>query len=557
MNRLGIGCLCAFLFAARGGNIAGAENAGPGGLCFRFDDNQTPAVWRKMADVFERNGARFCAALNTHSIADNPEYGELLRRLSSAGHELLDHTPDHMMYGIRARSAEELERYRKEPAVHHVDPERRIAYLRYEVNLEFWANRVFRGSIRGNELYDISDGMERFLHRGSMIYLPLAGEIYGVAEKKRGKLKLVSFWNEDVVSLPEMKHLELLLMNASAISPTDDGMRLLAREARADFRKLGVEPAKVWIRPIGWEPAVAAEVLFRIYGREFHYCAADCPTLGRKWSCIFSDTASRAAFSMRTNSATLERKSVAEMKTLIADSIAGHRVLMMAGRMNARHLPGGFEALLRRHDELLKWIREKKIPVRTVSEWARELYETRLDPRRNVLPSPARDLDGNGSPDGYRLTRGTLARNGMLLLPPGNGEVFAIKELAGLEKEENLFRFSASGQPGTKIVFRFAFHRRGRLYPEKCEPLVFTVAKPGWQTYSAEVNIPRSSIALDLVCLLENAAAPVELKEPSLTAKPRYRRERRDHRRKRAGWTPRREQAQAQPLPQLRPPSIR
>ena len=135
MNRMGKMCLCLFLLAAGCGAAAEEEQTVQGGVCFRFEGNQTPENWKKMAEVFERGGGRFSASFHTQSIAGRADYAALLKRLSDAGHELLDGTPDNRMFAIHARSAEELERYRKEPAVHHVDPKSRMAFLRYEPNL--------------------------------------------------------------------------------------------------------------------------------------------------------------------------------------------------------------------------------------------------------------------------------------------------------------------------------------------------------------------------------------------------------------------------------------
>lgn len=542
MNRMGKMCLCLLLLAAGCGAAAEEEQTVQGGVCFRFEGNQTPENWKKMAEVFERGGGRFSASFHTQSIAGRADYAALLKRLSDAGHELLDGTPDNRMFAIHARSAEELERYRKEPAVHHVDPKSRMAFLRYEPNLEHWGVQEFRGSVRGNKLFDLSDGLGKRLSRGARIYLPLAGEVFTVAERKNGECRLLSFWGEDTVNLPEMKNLKLARMNSGSIAPTEEGMRFLARESASNFRRLGVPPAKVWIPPTGPEPPVGIEELFRIYGREFHYVAAASPMLGKKWSCIFFDPASRASFSMVGNCETPERKRVDALKGQIADAVAKHRVLMMVERMNTRRVPGGFQEYLRRHEELLKWLKEKQIPVRTMSDWAERLYPESPDFSGNIMPRLDRDLDGNSVPDGYRLSQGTRARNGVLFLPSGSGEVFSITELGGLRKGENVFRFSVNARPGTTLSFQFRFHRRGRARPESRKPLKFAITQSGWQTCSEELNIPRNVIALDLICRVENAEKGAELKELSLepAPKPAPRGGRRDHRWKRAGWTPRR-----------------
>lgn len=533
--------LTAVLLSAGCLAFSGAAGAKEGGLCFRFDDNKTPGMWNRLAEVFERHGFRFSAAFCTQSIADKAEFKTLLMKLSAAGHELLDHTPDHRMYGIQARSGEEFDRYRKNPGVHHADTKTRMVYLNYIPDLESRTNFVFRGTIRGNELSDVDPGAERRLRHASMIYVPQAGEVFALAKDSSGTLKIVSFWNEDHVNLPELKNMELMLMGRGSIAPTDDGMRLLAQESEANFRKLGVEPAKVWIQPTAWEPVVGVEPLLRIYGREFRYTGADSFLMSWPWGCSFSDPNPLfARFSMAPNGETLERSSVARMKTVIADFTAKHRVMMMASHMTVWRMPGGYKEFLRRHDELLKWVQEKKIPVRTMSEWSRELYGKFIDPRVNIMPSLTRDLDENGIPDGYTLNKGTAVREGVLSFPAQNGEVFSVTGLAGIEKDDNVFRFTGKALPGMKIVFLFRMYAHGQMRPSNVQRFEFPVTKAGWQTYSADVRVMRNAVVMDVVCRLENAQeGSVELKNPEFQAKPRSRSSRgRSRWRPREGWRP-------------------
>ena len=517
--------------------VAGAPKEG--GLCFRFDDNKTVRQWTQVAEVFNRHGVPFSAAFNTQSLTGKPEYKALLMKLEAAGHELLDHTPDHRMYAIQARSAEEFARYRKEPGVHHADEKSRWIYLSYIPELEHIGNRPFRATVRGNELTDVPAEMLRSLHRAAMIYVPQAGEVFGVMpDKTTGVLKLVSFWGEDNVNLPEMKNMELLRMGRYAISPTDDGMRFLARESAANFRKMGLKAPAGWVQPGGWEPPVGPGELARIYGGEFGYVAADSHAGTGPWGCSFNDPEPFIRrFQMIPNNETLEKDSVARMKTLIADFTAKHRVMMMLSHMAAYRVPGGFRNFLKRYDELLKWVREKKIPVHTVSGWSRKLYgEKERAPQFNIMPSLTRDLDENGRPDGYVLNKDTTAKDGVLLFPARDGRVFSIQGLAGLEKDENRFRFSCKAVPGTKLIFQFRTYHHGQGRYSYEQRLEFPVTKSGWQTYSGVVRIPRRAVVMDVICRLADAQGPAEWKEPVFQAvrhepvgRERYRRRRPGH----------------------------
>ena len=63
----------------------GAEGATAkiGGLCFRFDDNQTVQKWNDMAEVFRKYDSRFCMSIISHWIHD-PAFSAMLSSSSLA-----------------------------------------------------------------------------------------------------------------------------------------------------------------------------------------------------------------------------------------------------------------------------------------------------------------------------------------------------------------------------------------------------------------------------------------------------------------------------------------
>lgn len=89
-----------------------------GGLCFRFDDNQTVPKWKDMAEVFRRNNCRFSMSIISHWI-HSPEFSALLRNLQKEGHEIMDHTASHAVFTLPARTPEERREFESSPDFDH------------------------------------------------------------------------------------------------------------------------------------------------------------------------------------------------------------------------------------------------------------------------------------------------------------------------------------------------------------------------------------------------------------------------------------------------------
>ena len=95
------------LAAAFTGVVSGATNPEKAGICFRFDDNQPPERWQKMAEIFEKHGYRFSMAINSEKAAADPAYAKLLSDMAARGYEVMDHTPEHTIIKLTLPRAEE------------------------------------------------------------------------------------------------------------------------------------------------------------------------------------------------------------------------------------------------------------------------------------------------------------------------------------------------------------------------------------------------------------------------------------------------------------------
>ena len=128
------------------------------GVAFRFDDNKPPRQWKEMGELFEKHGCRLSLALISQAL-NGKEAQEVLQALSAKGHAMMDHTPNHAIYQIQARTPQEFEEYAKLPIVDHADPQTRKVYFKYELNAAHPGNRKFSGAIRNGELCEYPANM--------------------------------------------------------------------------------------------------------------------------------------------------------------------------------------------------------------------------------------------------------------------------------------------------------------------------------------------------------------------------------------------------------------
>ena len=120
--------------------VAGSGFAAESGPAFvmRIDDNHSPADWRQVCEIFERQGFRCDLAVVAARL--DVAQGKCLKDLAARGHELLDHTPNHSFYSIDYPDAASFERARKLPFAHDADEKTRReakASLQNAAYLEF------------------------------------------------------------------------------------------------------------------------------------------------------------------------------------------------------------------------------------------------------------------------------------------------------------------------------------------------------------------------------------------------------------------------------------
>ena len=427
-----------------------------GGVGFRFDDNQPLAKWREMAAVFDKHHAPLMYAVIFRPDCFNDEQKAFLRELVAHGHEIMDHTPNHAVFKFVADDAE---KYAKEPWVDHVTG--KIVYLKYERrNDEPAAAKpvATQAGLDGDKVFLAPEIRKRLQREGELMLYD--GKAYAIRLDRRHPDVCIAqtFWGEPV-DFGKVEGAKVVICSKKfSFAATEAGLGKLAELTAAECKKIGIPAPTAWIQPGSYEAILQADNVRKGYAKHGYICAATYQNTANK---IYCETEpERCAYAMMWGQIYLDRHPLVRIKEQIADGYARHQVLFAASHMR----PGNgmtWENFLKAHDELLAWLNEVKIPVRTQSDWARRLYYSKTDPAENIFPAWTVDLDKNGRPDGYnKLPPGvTIGKNGELTAA-NKGFVFAINRLGGLEKGENTLKFEVrSGKVQTKINF-FQRHRK-------------------------------------------------------------------------------------------------
>ena len=463
-----------------------------GGICFRVDDNRPADQWTAFAEIFDRYGYKFCAALCPGKMADD-DYLELVRKLQSGGHEILDHTPIHSVDKLPLHPGDDPEKWRRLPGVDHVDHE--LIYLTYEP-IEAGPYPTGSADISGKRITarepgDLADmGPPRYF----ALWLPDLGQVCRFDEKgeKDGTgLELRSFWGEDNVDLGEHQNTTYYKLQKEEVYITLEARKRLAETSLELFEACGLERPKTWIQPgSGGCSNFDREAIRTCFGDLYGYVSAAIYP-GRSQKCHNEhDPHSDKCFGMQWGNFNDEAKDLDWNKKRIADGIAKHHVLIGHSHFQEHVMPDGWDGYLKRVDAILAWCRQSGIPVHTYSEWAKILYRTPQDPAINVFPPLDVDLDGDGVPDGYDTVEGRIdtdggpPEGGAFLTVDQDGPIARIERLGGMEKGDNTFTVWTRGGGG-KLEVTFDFFELGKK-------AVFSVPAdgPAWSRHVSTVNVP-------------------------------------------------------------------
>lgn len=455
-----------------------------GGLCFRIDDNQPANKINAFSEIFDSHKAKFCLAINPTFLYSNKDYVSIIKLLQGEGHEIMDHTPDHITSYFYVNN--DVSALLSHEGIDHINYDK--VCLSYDPNVKIdsyqnegllYINRNIVVSVGKGEFKDV-DGFEKYA-----IYIPKLNKVFRISQvfnqnsSDVDTMIIKSFWDEDI-NLGIITTTNYELLNRTDVRMTAQALNLLFSRSRKLFESVGLSIPKIWVQPGAASPLVTKSELKNSFFK------AGATVVGPS-KLYFNERDSNGdnAFGMDWGQITPERHYFSQIINSIANEVAKHHLLIASGHFDGHYL-NGWEGLLNRVDSILTWCDKKKISIRTYSQWAELLYYETSNPYENIFPRLDTDLNEDGIPDGYGLIDAKVDKSDGI--PEGGyislsvdkpGSFFRIDKLAGLEKGENNFEIYTKGKDSSKINVIFEF-------PEKdvTKTFIIPASTNNWTKYN-------------------------------------------------------------------------
>lgn len=442
-----------------------------GGICFRVDDDQSKDKVLQFAGVFNKYGYNFSLALNLAIIAYDDQYISLIKELQLAGHEFMDHTPDHRTNYFTVGDTIPFSGL---PGVDHISGSKVCLRIGSIDTSKKYPGEGF-ADLRDDTLFSRSAGafsqLAADLPDFIGVYLPTLGLLCNVTNPRATNLtdpdtlQLLNFWGEEV-HLGNRTNIPFQIIGVYDVTLTNDALILLGRRTLSLCDQIGIRRPYTWIEPGGSWPSISSSAIAGTFGASLGYRAGGC-YLQTSLKCYNGyDPAKTARYGMDWGNFFDDIYDTKKDKAIIADEIARH--FFLVGHSHFDNLLGGWDGYLARVDSLLAWSQKNKskINVVTYQQMAKLLYDTPQNPYVNIMPALNVDLDENGIPDGYydspgytdghlNSTGGVAESGGYSYSISNRGSICYVRELAGLEKGENDFSIWTKGGNGDSVVVKF------------------------------------------------------------------------------------------------------
>ena len=346
----------------------GALRPNPG-VVLRFDDTHSVDRWQALLDVFDEEGVKASLAIPCGHLK-SAEQVEFLRRAASGGHELMDHTHGHLTYSYRCRDAEEFAEVSRLPFAADTYADARQVGFKFSFDDAKPGSFPFRGFVT-NGILVVSTETAKRLHRPNKIYIPSLDRYFGFFDDSSGHIALFSFYASNRREHVDVPACEMQLCSAAAFSQSDEVLRFQAEKSRAAFRRLGLPEPKSWIQPGGWDADVPVNQFRRVYVREFGYTAADCvPGYSREWNGRpDAPDPVTARYTFRpTGYFDVSGNVQAVRDSILKAQSEGRAICLISHMQVSPKMKGGWNEWLAATRELIRWLKEKRIPIRTFSE---------------------------------------------------------------------------------------------------------------------------------------------------------------------------------------------
>lgn len=355
------------------------------GVVLRFDDTHSVDRWQALLDVFNEEGVKASFAIPCGHLKSD-EQVEFLRRAAAAGHELMDHTHGHLTYSYRCRDAKEFEEVSRLPFVAETYADTRQVGFKFSFDGTKPGSFPFRGFVT-NGILVVSKETAKRLHRPDKIYIPSFDRYFGFFDDPGGHIALYSFYSGSRREHVDVSACEMRLCSHAAFSQGDEVIRFQAERSRAAFRRLGLPEPKSWIQPGGWDADVPADQFRRVYVREYGYTAADCvPGYSREWNGRpDAPDPVTARYTFRpTGYFDMSGNVQAVRDSVLRAQAEGRAICLISHMQVSSNMKGGWNEWLAATRELIRWLKAKRIPIRTFSETADVLWGSaaRMKPSR-------------------------------------------------------------------------------------------------------------------------------------------------------------------------------
>ena len=420
---------------------------------------------------------------------------------------------ENVMFGplrVRGANKEEAEKLAKEDYVHHVSGN--TVYFKFLFDKNHPSCRPWTISVADGKKVTVTEGKWDRSDASRYVVFP-DGTIYLFALHGNQPVLLNQF-GEDKVNLPKMDNVKVTIASRNAFRVDDRALAQVAGQSRELFRKMNLPAPRTFITPGGWGLYPSVEQVSRVYGKQFGYTAGD--VFNPNWSSTYSGRPFHR-FSMSPYWNSLENLDVEKEKKAFADLLAKNTVIPVISHMWLHNLNNDFDKLLQRYDEFLAWVKEEKIPVRNMAEWADVLYDGKSDPAWNIFPSLACDRNKDGRPDGYDVIgKDTTLKNGE---QSGKGSLFYISSLTGFTPGKNTFSLEGKTLNGKKAKFVLVFHFCDENSKKARKDVVISIPFQSgeFQKYERSVEVPAWVVGSHVSCLIDGEGAVRNL---SLRVKP-------------------------------------
>jgi hypothetical protein len=475
-----------------------------GGICFRVDDHQTAAKWRDWNNLFNQYQLKFSLAINPSRLYNDTAAANALREIAAAGHELMDHTPDHHMGFFLARNTTEANTYLNHPAVDHLNGNK-VCLKVNAPNTEFITGE---GNVNliGNRLISQNNGEFLGINGNPfcpLVYLPSLGK-YAVYTSVQNRVAtdpdtmvLQTYWQE-TWPLDTQLNISYHRIRTEDVRSLAASNNLLAERSKQLFTEYGLPVPKTWIQP-GGSFALLNRLESKALCDASNYTAAAVNLLSAQKCYNESDPDHDKRFGMQGPDFVEESQSIQVLINTISDRSARH--YQSFGLSHMFNVSGGWSAFLTKVDSLLKWSITHQIPVRTYQQWASILYDSIPNQAANAFPLLQKDLNGNGLPDGFATTAGFLSNEGVAAAnfrsvgsTQNNTSIASINNLGGVEKGSNLVKLFTKGMPGDSIRLVLSFPDLGI----PTQMFMFGAGTSDYTEQSRLINIPENSSRINV-----------------------------------------------------------